>query len=263
LNKKNIGILIIFSLSIFSIFFELTNAADSDEILQMTVDEEYKSKDIVFYYNSILQSKKSLFRIIRKSGDEPEILAPISKADKEKYPGYAEVDRKNAFISILDGCQCHGTYELITCFFDSSKRPFVMVGGTKYKGRSFEFLFPTRLYGWVNVRENCFPLISCSDFLADSNVPVSDVVENIVKFSYEVPRTGTIVNVYINEIFLNEIVSKNPVPQDSIDYDYSVEKYRNDKQVVKEVGIFLKNLKRKSVKLKWNADKSVFEKLID
>jgi hypothetical protein len=41
----------------------------------------------------------------------------IYKVNPNNIPN--EVDRKNAFISILDGCQCHGTYELITCFFES------------------------------------------------------------------------------------------------------------------------------------------------
>ncbi|MBP7902544.1 MAG: hypothetical protein KA015_06990 [Spirochaetes bacterium] len=263
MNKKIISILIIFCVSLLSIFFELTNAADLNEILKMTVDEEFKSKDIVFYYNSILQSKKSPFRIIRTSDGETETLASIASTDKDNYPGYAEIDRKNGYISILNGCNCHGTYELITCFFDSSRRPFVMIGGDNYKGRNFEFLIPTRLSGWINVREKCFPPVNCRDFLADNNVPVNKTVEEIVDFSYEVPYNGTTVKVYINKPFLNEIVTNDPLGSEYPDYDSSVEKYRNDKQVVKEVGIFLKSLKRNSIKLKWNADKSMFEKLID
>ncbi|OQA62386.1 MAG: hypothetical protein BWY38_03293 [Ignavibacteria bacterium ADurb.Bin266] len=259
MNKKIISLATGFAA--FCIFVELSIASDLDEILKMTVDEVYKSKDIVFYYNSILQSKKSPFRIIRR--DDSEILAPVDNEDKDKYPGHAEIDRKNGFISILNGCQCHGTYEVITCFFDSSRRPFVMIGGTSHKGRSFEFLFPTRLSGWVNVREKCFPLVNCRDFLADLNVPVSDVVENIAEFSYEVPQNGTTVKVYINHFFLNEIITENPLTPENPDYNSSVEKYRNDKKVVKEVRFFLKSLKRNSIKLKWNADKSMFEKVIE
>lgn len=224
------------------------------------VPQEYIGKDVVFYYNKILEYEKKPINIVHENNRD--VMRPTIKNYKHDLPVELTVDKANGYIEILEngGQSAYSDWTFVSCFFNKEKVPYILIHNRWYKNDRLRFLNPMG-QDWIDVKDKTFPQFDYHDFLKNRNYKASEKIIKYINYYYEIPHFGTTLSIYLNKDSLNEIITDTAIEKGNPDYDPMYDRsVINDKEVVDQITEFIKNMKYSKIQVNWDINNSKFIK---
>ncbi len=225
----------------------------------------YFNKNVLFYYNKILEYRKQQFRIILS---DEGFTIQTSETSPSFYISGIYGSIPNGYLNMQYGPDGHRS---VAYFADINKVPYIMIEETLYvshydneKKQIIEFLTPDG-NKWIDIKNKVFPSLTYRDFISDKGYKPGRNITKFIKIYYTLPEVGTSIFAEINTDELRylttgrELETADLVPVDSPEYRNNIEKKRLiDAVVVKEIKSFLEKIGKHKIELKWDKQKKVF-----
>jgi hypothetical protein len=219
-----------------------------------------KRKSFIYYYNDFLEQKGFSYRL-RPYLNRFELLLK-DKIDKdENTPKIFTIDIDNGYLVHLLGCQCHGVFTIISLYYDNCNNPFLAISEIGNNRKNIEFYNYNNK--WINIANTVFPKIGYELYLdeKDKLYRINKKVLNLIDYSYRLPQYGTIIKIYININYLNQILNSHIIiGPDHPDYVEKIDKtYYSDENLKISIRDFLQKVKYEYIELKWDMKDAKFE----